>query len=330
MPTVDVRWRPSGGRGEYEHVPQEVLLGRRIVVKTIAIPGANLTTDASGTVRDGKPRIRRDDPNDRSVLNVPRLVAALALLPDPIREDKGEVALPLREKAYVVSSITFDVDLSTDGVAICTPLRLRVLHDTSEVDLVSRLYRVGELLGREGLPAQANESAKRYASIVRGGVPLSELLDVSSNLQRWLDENPEVAQSVDAPSDEILSEPAQSVSTSVTVEEVSVPEARRRLVSHFAIDRSRKIRNAKVAQFSASRGRVYCENCSFDFESKYGDRGAGFIEVHHLVPLAAILPNSLTRLADLMLLCANCHRMVHRRLPLLSAEGLRATTRLPS
>ena len=56
-----------------------------------------------------------------------------------------------------------------------------------------------------------------------------------------------------------------------------------------------------------------CFACGFNFEEKYGDRGKGFIEVHHLKPLSLekneiqVDPKS-----DLIPLCSNCHRMVHR------------------
>lgn len=56
-----------------------------------------------------------------------------------------------------------------------------------------------------------------------------------------------------------------------------------------------------------------CSVCGFDFEKVYGKRGIGFIEVHHLTPLSEsnseITVNPLT---DLMPVCSNCHRMIHR------------------
>lgn len=57
-----------------------------------------------------------------------------------------------------------------------------------------------------------------------------------------------------------------------------------------------------------------CYVCGFNFEAVYGERGVNFIEVHHLKPLstleeaAEINPDT-----DLVPLCANCHRMIHRR-----------------
>ena len=59
-------------------------------------------------------------------------------------------------------------------------------------------------------------------------------------------------------------------------------------------------------------GKLECEVCRFDFEVKYGERGVAFIECHHIVKLTKLRPHSKTRLEDLVLVCANCHRMLHR------------------
>lgn len=67
-----------------------------------------------------------------------------------------------------------------------------------------------------------------------------------------------------------------------------------------------------------------CEACGLDFEAIYGKRGHGFIECHHLAPLATLRPGQPTRLRDLALVCANCHRMIHRRAPWLSMGELKS------
>ena len=57
-----------------------------------------------------------------------------------------------------------------------------------------------------------------------------------------------------------------------------------------------------------------CSVCGFDFETVYGDRGKGFIEIHHTKPLSLtngeVIINPET---DLIPVCPNCHRMIHRR-----------------
>ena len=56
-----------------------------------------------------------------------------------------------------------------------------------------------------------------------------------------------------------------------------------------------------------------CEVCDFDFRATYGDLGEGFAECHHVLPLAELAPGTKTKLRDLAILCANCHRMAHRK-----------------
>ncbi|WP_198935305.1 MULTISPECIES: HNH endonuclease [unclassified Brevundimonas] len=59
-------------------------------------------------------------------------------------------------------------------------------------------------------------------------------------------------------------------------------------------------------------GRLACVVCEFDFAATYGPKGLGYIEAHHIVPLGESDEAVITMAADLALVCANCHRMVHR------------------
>jgi hypothetical protein len=87
---------------------------------------------------------------------------------------------------------------------------------------------------------------------------------------------------------------------------------RYRVVRHRT--RERLLRKAKLAAASSAAGGVLrCEvpRCGFEFTEKYGDLGVGFAEVHHLQQLAVGGPRA-TGLGDLAVVCANCHRMIHR------------------
>lgn len=59
---------------------------------------------------------------------------------------------------------------------------------------------------------------------------------------------------------------------------------------------------------------VTCKCCGFNYEKVYGEIGKGFIEIHHIKPMYSIKeeiivdPNT-----DLVPLCSNCHKMVHRK-----------------
>jgi len=58
-----------------------------------------------------------------------------------------------------------------------------------------------------------------------------------------------------------------------------------------------------------------CQACGLEFSEVYGQLGDGYIEAHHLRPLSTLeegVPVGLDPATDLTVLCANCHRMIHR------------------
>ncbi|MGW3912340.1 HNH endonuclease [Streptomyces sp. NPDC005070] len=85
------------------------------------------------------------------------------------------------------------------------------------------------------------------------------------------------------------------------------------LLTRWALhrERSKPLRVRKIRAVLEEGGTLHCEVCSFGFSTAYGELGAGYIEVHHRLPLH-ISGVTETRIADLALLCANCHRMCHR------------------
>ena len=91
-------------------------------------------------------------------------------------------------------------------------------------------------------------------------------------------------------------------------------EGLRRLRQHYARERSRSLIERKKQDFARrNEGRVFCEVCRFDFAERYPESlGEGFIEVHHLAPLSTHDEPRRTGMEDLLLVCANCHRMIHR------------------
>jgi 5-methylcytosine-specific restriction endonuclease McrA len=87
-------------------------------------------------------------------------------------------------------------------------------------------------------------------------------------------------------------------------------DERRYFVAHRHREQSK--RQEKIAEIrSANKGRVLCQvpGCRFDFQRIYGKLGDGYAEVHHLKPLRN---RTKTLLKDLAVVCANCHRMIHR------------------
>jgi len=70
---------------------------------------------------------------------------------------------------------------------------------------------------------------------------------------------------------------------------------------------------ALIKQVKKEKG-CTCEICGLTFEKRYGPIGKGYIEAHHLKPIASLNGTKVAMdpKTDFAVLCANCHRMVHR------------------
>lgn len=84
-------------------------------------------------------------------------------------------------------------------------------------------------------------------------------------------------------------------------------------------------RNPAARRACIDRWGLCCCVCGFDFETVYGQLGAGFIHVHHIVPLAEIGEQyEVDAVNDLRPVCPNCHAMLHRQETALTIEKLRS------
>ncbi len=79
---------------------------------------------------------------------------------------------------------------------------------------------------------------------------------------------------------------------------------------HWSRERSHELVRAAKAVFLKTHGRLFCEVCGFDFGKVYGAHD--FIEAHHMVPLKGLKKSRVTKISELAMVCANCHRMLHR------------------
>ena len=105
-------------------------------------------------------------------------------------------------------------------------------------------------------------------------------------------------------------------------EEEQFPEGRILYRLHRARERSSELIARAKAKTLKEKGRLECAACGFDFVNAYGLLGQGFIECHHLLPLSQLERAKSTRISEIALVCANCHRMLHRRRPWLSFAEL--------
>lgn len=117
---------------------------------------------------------------------------------------------------------------------------------------------------------------------------------------------------------------SSDVTDDSSVTAVAASEGGRSLVEHLRQERSRSLVDAKRRAFREMNGMLKCEACGISEANLPAKIGEGCFEVHHTAPLAQRSGPAVTRIDDLALLCANCHRMIHRSLPMLSVSALRS------
>jgi len=84
-------------------------------------------------------------------------------------------------------------------------------------------------------------------------------------------------------------------------------ENRRSVILHL-----HRERRSHAATLRKQHDNYMCQVCRFDFSKTYGALGEDFAEAHHVVPLKSNQALRMTTMDDLITVCANCHRMLHR------------------
>lgn len=103
----------------------------------------------------------------------------------------------------------------------------------------------------------------------------------------------------------------------------SFPEGKRVERIHKTRERNPRVIKIAKREFKIKHGKLFCEACCFDFEETYGKLGEDFIEGHHALPLSQILDDHVkTRVEDIIMLCSNCHKMIHRKRPWLTVDEI--------
>jgi hypothetical protein len=107
-------------------------------------------------------------------------------------------------------------------------------------------------------------------------------------------------------------------------EDYASQEGALRLHLHRRRERDLKLARAKIDDVLRKHNKICCEACGFDFAEHYGALGGEFGEVHHRVELSKE-DERLVGLDDLAVLCANCHRMIHRTDPMATVDQFAKT-----
>ncbi|PEZ01347.1 HNH endonuclease [Bacillus sp. AFS018417] len=100
------------------------------------------------------------------------------------------------------------------------------------------------------------------------------------------------------------------------------PEGKEKERLHKYKERNPRVLKRAKENFKKENGKLYCEVCGFDFQEKYGELGQDFIEGHHVIPVSELNENDVTNINDILMVCSNCHRMLHKKRPCLTKEEL--------
>jgi 5-methylcytosine-specific restriction endonuclease McrA len=84
-------------------------------------------------------------------------------------------------------------------------------------------------------------------------------------------------------------------------------ENRKVVRQHISRERSRTL-----AEYCKERDKYRCRVCNTHFEEVYGELGSAFAEAHHLIPLKQLRRITSSSPDDLITVCSNCHRMLHK------------------
>jgi len=121
----------------------------------------------------------------------------------------------------------------------------------------------------------------------------------------------------------VMSKLKEANNIGFTEDDEGFPEGKLILKQHLIRERNSEVVKLAKERFIQQHGKLFCEVCDFDFSIRYGDIGKGYIEGHHTKPVSEMAENEKTKVEDIAIVCANCHRMLHRKRPWLTINDLK-------
>jgi hypothetical protein len=250
---------------------------------------------------------------------------SVARLPDFMRQDlTGTVKFPLENKEFLIESMDFEVIDDTDDTEILlAPLRVKILHSNVVIDLQDRLKSIAK-------------DAEDIDKIKAKHPELGEAIEAHYNEVMLGKNNATIRSLANDVLDKQLGQFGQTNACSVTEldKAESMPEAdgedlygkegRLLMRMHTYKERDKKFA-AMVKKAAKKAGKLVCEACGMDPVKRYGgSAGERAVEAHHKIPVEELLADSITRVEDMAIICASCHRVVHSRKPCLTIDEVKA------
>lgn len=196
-------------------------------------------------------------------------------------------------------------------------LRARAAYARAQLDgqrdrfPLDKIKLTDEGTGRASFYEDGNMVARFYP---RDAIPGDE--DLEADLQAMVTLYDVLVARPDTPSNSSIKQDDDE-----TPSQYSKREDLRKYRLHRKLDRNRGLaREAKRIQGFT------CKACEVSFGRMYGEIGEGYIEAHHLVPISTLKGQvvELDPAKDFVVLCSNCHRMIHRTDDTSNVEGLKA------
>jgi hypothetical protein len=146
--------------------------------------------------------------------------------------------------------------------------------------------------------------------------PILELFDGMKNLGIYLAETVDFSK---APEPELIRVGTRFLNEALTALDGFTVTRNRSLADRAFHNREVTVttrvaaRSSVQAQKAKTRDRFTCQICLEKPEQRYGAEGRACLEAHHVRPLHTLNPSRrVTRLPDLVTVCANCHRVLGR------------------
>lgn len=321
MATCSIRWRPSGGRGEFEYVPMDSLRDRDIEVFVEALDVV-IPAEVRGVYDAGqkKPRLRKFA-DDRQKLHLPQLIMAIARMPQPRRQDQSHtVSFPLENKSFVLDEIRFEI-ISDDGAtAQLAPLAARILHYDHEINLEDRFEAIkadlDNLAEIAAIHPDLAAAVSDQGALVRAGVNTVEIRKAADRIVSLQSKHFGMTNAASA----LVLEKAESLPAT---EEEAITGKEGRILTRIHVYKERDrtlVKKAKAHYKAKGGGKLKCQSCGMDPVELYGPSGERCIEAHHTIPIEELQPDSITRVEDMAMVCASCHRVIHSKKPCLKVD----------
>lgn len=330
MPTCAVRWRSSGGRGEFEYVPANSLRNRNIYLDFPALK-VRIPAEVRGVHTQGKPRLRKFQSHNQGKLHLPQLVMAVAGLPQPARSIANQVlGLPLANRSFLIDRIHFDIADDDGGTVVLEPLSVSILDSALSINLTDRLEAIAKDWSeideiRSHSPELAHAVEKHSYEIKKGlnsnsiRQAADTVIQLKANLFGLSNEASAITLIEATKLPEIEEEEEEGEAEDIIGREGNILTR-----MHVYRERDRTFaRKVREHYKKLGNGKLICEVCGLDPAIIYGPSGDRSIEGHHTVPIEELQPDSETTVDEMAMVCANCHRVIHSRKPCLSIDEVK-------